>query len=149
MAKGRKKTPTALRIVRGNPGKRALPKDEPNPKKAAVKPPRGLSTAAKKQWRLVARQLSEANILTVLDTHALVLYCEAFSRWLEANTCIAEEGMIVTTPKGYSIPSPYIAISNKAFDQMKSIMVEFGMTPTSRTGIKTVEPETEKSEWDD
>ena len=36
--RGPKPTPTALKIVRGNPGKRALPKDEPTPPAGEVDP---------------------------------------------------------------------------------------------------------------
>jgi len=74
---GRKPKPTFLKLLQGNPGKRELPQNEPQPAKpkgAVPKAPRHLSDPARKQWRVVAKQLAGANILTELDAHALALY---------------------------------------------------------------------------
>lgn len=71
---GRKPKPTFLKLLQGNPGKRELPQNEPQPAKpkgAVPKAPRHLSDPARKQWRVVAKQLAGANILTELDAHAL------------------------------------------------------------------------------
>lgn len=146
---GRKPKPTALKIVTGNPGKRPLPENEPKPKQADLSVPDGLSVEASKHWQVVARQLHDARILTELDTHALCLYCEAYSKWMEANNNIAKYGMVVKSPNGFPVQSPYLSISNKAFEQMKGIMVEFGMTPSSRTRVQAAELEEPVSEWID
>lgn len=31
--------------------------------------------------------------------------------------------------------SPFLAIANKAFEQMRAMLVEFGMTPSSRSRV--------------
>lgn len=36
--RGPKPTPTALKVIRGNPGKRALPENEPTPQLGAAAP---------------------------------------------------------------------------------------------------------------
>lgn len=139
---GRKPKPTHLKIVEGNAGKRALPKDEPKPRKPkSLRPPPILSAAARKHWRTIAKQLTDAGILTALDCHALALYCEAFARWSDASQKLRLEGLVITTESGYACQSPYLPIANKAFDQMLKIMVEFGMTPSSRTRVSKVEPD--------
>ena len=91
--RGPKPTPTALKIVRGNPGKRALPKDEPKPEAGAVAPD-WLSPAAAEHWPLIARQLEDAQVLTVMDAPALALYCEAFARWKKANDHVLQHGQV-------------------------------------------------------
>jgi hypothetical protein len=69
--RGRKKTPTNLVLLRGNPGKRALNKEEPKPRPVLPEPPGHLDTGAKREWRRVAPELHQLGLLTVLDVDAL------------------------------------------------------------------------------
>lgn len=142
-----KPKPTRLRVIQNNPSKRPLPKKEPQPKPASEVIPEGLSKSAKKHWGLVSKQLLDARILTDLDIHALSMYCESYATYLNANEQIQKYGPIVKAPSGYPVQSPYLSIANKAFDQMKSILIEFGMTPSSRTRIQTT-PEIETDEYE-
>lgn len=137
---GRKPVPTALKLVRGNPGKRALPKDEPQPSLDAPMP-EWLSPEAAKNWPAVAKQLHDAGLLTAIDAAALGLYCEAFARWKDANARIVRFGSVVKSPNGYPIQSPYLAIANKAHEQMTKLLAEFGMTPASRTRVSVSKPD--------
>lgn len=130
-----KPKPTQLRIIDGNPSRRPLPTNEPKPRPADTRPPSELSTQARRQWRTVAKQLHAVGLLTALDKQALALYCEAYARWREANAQLARFGLIVKAPTGYPMPSPYLSIAHKAFDQMRAMMGEFGMTPRSRVGL--------------
>lgn len=134
---GRKPSPTVLKLITGNPGKRALPANEPQLKAIRPKAPRHLSQSAKKQWQVVARQLADAKVLTALDTHALALYCEAYERYQQANEQIRKFGVVVKAPSGFPVQSPFLAIANKALEQMTKLMTEFGMTPSSRTRVST------------
>jgi P27 family predicted phage terminase small subunit len=139
---GRKPTPTKLKLVSGNPGHRPINTDEPQPKAATARAPAGLSKLALKHWRTVSRQLSAARILTELDKPALVLYCEAWARWRDATDQVEARGMLVKAPSGYPMQNPYLAIANKAFEQMQKMLVEFGMTPSSRSRIQVQEEDT-------
>jgi len=134
---GRKPKPTWLKDVSGNPGKRSQNKNEPKPARATShRAPAGLSPEAKKHWAIVAKQLADVGILTNLDKSALVVYCEAWARWRIATDHVHAEGMLVTQPGGYLAQNPYLSIANKAFDHLQKLMVEFGMTPSSRTRIE-------------
>lgn len=137
---GRKPTPTALKLVRGNPGKRPLPQDEPHPL-LDVTMPDWLSPDAAKQWPIVGKQLFDAGLLTAIDATALGLYCESFARWRHANVQVARFGTIVKTPNGYPIQSPYLAIANRAHEQMVKLLAEFGMTPSSRSRCTIAKPD--------
>lgn len=148
---GRKPKPTILRLLQGNPGKRELPKNEPKPAKpkgSVPKAPRHLTDAAKRQWRVVAKQLAGANILTELDAHALALYCEAYARYRNASEQIEKFGAVVKAPSGFPVQSPFLAIANKALEQMTKLMIEFGMTPSSRTRVHTIGVEKEADPMD-
>ena len=43
--------------------------------------------------------------------------------------------MLIKAPSGYPIVSPYMSIANKAMIEMRKWLIEFGMTPSSRSRI--------------
>lgn len=139
---GRKPKPTALKLLQGNPGKRALNDREPQPEVCVPDPPEHLGDAAQEHWHEIAHELAEVGILTTIDRDALALYCEAFARWVDANQHVREFGPLVKAPSGYPMQSPFLAIANKAFDQMRALLTEFGMTPSSRVKVKVQQPAT-------
>ena len=135
---GRKPLPTRLKLVKGTLRRHRVRSDEPMPGSSNVAPPSYLSAAARKQWDIISPHLMAAGVLTDLDIQALALYCEAFARWSVANKQIEKYGPVVMAKSGFPAQSPYMAIANKAFEQMRTILVEFGMTPSSRTRVGTV-----------
>lgn len=147
MIRGRKPKPTNLRAIDGNAGKRPLPKNEPKPKLACPDPPGDLNEIAKIQWREWAELLHRTRILTEADLMALKLACEAYGRWFEATEHIKANGMLIPTPNGFVAQSPMVQIANKAHEQIVKLLVEFGMTPSSRTRVQTVEDSPETSQW--
>lgn len=136
--RGRKPTPTALKIVRGNPGGRPLPENEPTPEPGADMP-EWLSPQAAKHWPTVSKQLDTAGVLTQMDVAALALYCEAFARWKHANDQVVKCGPVIKAPSGFPVQSPFLAIANKAHEQMVKLLIEFGMTPSSRARVTKAE----------
>lgn len=137
--RGRKPVPTALKILRGNPGKRALPTQEPTPAPAPITPPATLKGDALAEWDRIAPLLSAAGLLTQLDPFALTLYCEAYADWSEAKRQIDKFGTVIKGAKGFPVLSPYVGIAAKAWERMRKILIEFGMTPSSRARVTTAE----------
>ena len=135
--KGRKPKPTRLKVISGNPGKRPIDDSEPIPDKDSICPdaPEHLSDGAKSEWSRMAPSLYDIGLLTKIDISALEAYCTAYARWVEAEDKIRAHGMIVKSPKGYPMQSPYLAIANKAVEQMRGFLTEFGMTPSSRSRV--------------
>lgn len=137
--RGRKPTPTALKVLRGNPGKRRLNQDEPTPELAIdAVPPDSLTKPGKIEWRRLAPILGRLGMLTETDTDALVGYCEAYANWRQAQQKIHQFGMVIKAkdPKQLPVISPYVRIAHNAMNQMRAFLVEFGMTPSSRSRIK-------------
>lgn len=134
-AVGRPAKPTAIKVLAGNPGKRALNTREPRPRRALPACPRWLSKAARAEWRRVAAELYDAGLLTTVDRAALAGYCVAFARWQEAEGVVTAKGMVVKTTNGNLIQNPFLAIANRAMDDMRRFAAEFGMTPASRTRV--------------
>lgn len=136
MTRGRKPKPTAQKILEGNPGKRPLNKDEPKPDAApeAGAPPKYLSPRAKAEWRRLYEPLRRCGLLTVADLSAFGAYCASYGRYEEAEE-IANKGMLTTTPNKHKQAHPCVAISRQERLMMKAFMVEFGLTPASRSRI--------------
>lgn len=140
--RGPKPEPTALKKLRGNPGKRALNRNEPQPAVGA-KPPRWVNAKSRYHWRKVAPELERLGILTVVDTVAFGLLCDALVDYVLAREVVeaaAEEGgvrFVATTDKGNIIQHPAVGVMNKAWERVLKACREFGMTPSSRTSLQT------------
>ena len=128
--------PTALKLIEGNRGRRPL-KREPKPRPVVPKCPAHLNTPAKREWGRVSKVLHKLGLLTEIDRAQLALYCQAWGRWIEAEDALKKHGTIVKAPKtGWPIQSPYLAVANKAMEQMQRALSEFGMSPASRTRVR-------------
>ena len=133
--RGRKPTPTALKELEGNPGKRPLNENEPKPQKKAPTCPKWLEPEAKKEWRRLAKQMEEIGILTRVDMAAFAGYCQAYARWKEAEEFISQHGTIVKTPSGYYQQLPQVSIAQTYLKIMNRFAEQFGLTPASRSRI--------------
>jgi P27 family predicted phage terminase small subunit len=143
MAMGRPPKPTHLKVLEGNPGKRAISKDEPMPESKAPSCPAHLDKEAKAEWRRISRQLLKLGLLTEVDRAALAAYCQCWSRWVHAEQKLADlEGQwTFETDKGYEAASPWISIASKALAEMRQYISEFGLSPAARTRIQVKLPE--------
>lgn len=133
--RGAKPKPTNLKILQGNPGKRPLNMREPKPRLSMPDIPEHISAIARDEWLRVSRELFSIGLLTNIDMSALAGYCQAYSRWVEAEEGIKKTGLVVKTKDGNIIQSPLVGIANKALALMHRFLVEFGMTPSSRSRI--------------
>ena len=133
--RGRKPTPTALKVLEGNPGKRPLNTAEPQPLKKAPSCPKWLEPEAKKEWRRLAKQMEQLGILTEVDMAAFAGYCQAYARWKEAEEFITQHGTIVRTPSGYWQQVPQVSIAQTYLKVMNRFAEQFGLTPASRSRI--------------
>lgn len=134
---GRKPKPTAVKILEGNPGKRALNHAEPKPRVVLPRPPEHLSEDEKTKWKMTVKELYPLGLITTIDKDALAMYCVIFVRWLKAEKMVREKGEIIKTAAGNIIQNPYLSIANRALDQLNKLGAEFGMTPSSRSRVRT------------
>jgi len=136
--------PTAIKKLRGNPGRRPLNELEPQPKFGAPPMPSGLSRYAKQAWKRMVPILLDMGVLTVADGDALMLYCEAFAQWKQAMTDIKKNGSYLkgkgSRNQDVMIDNPSVAERDKAWSNMKSMLTEFGCTPSSRSRLKVEKP---------
>lgn len=145
--RGRKPKPTALKLLDGNPGKRAINGKEPKAPPGLPGCPEQLSEPAKAEWNRIARALHEIGLLSTLDRTAFAAYCAAYGRWVEAEEKLQETPPLVKTPSGYVQPSPWINIANRQLEIMLKFMAEMGLTPSARSRI-TVPAQIGPKPWD-
>ena len=135
--KGRKPKPTAMKQLEGNPGKRKLNSNEPQPERTAPECPDWLSEEAKAEWHRLADVMEAMGILTEIDMAAFAGYCQSYARWKEAEEFITRHGAIVKTPSGYWQQVPQVSIAQQYLKDMHKFAEQFGLTPASRSRIVT------------
>lgn len=96
----------------------------------------------------MSRELHKLGLLTTLDKTVFAIYCQSWSAWVQAVKKLSETGPLIKSPSGYPIQNPYLAVKNKAEDQMMKSLTELGMSPSSRTRIK-VQPNKEKDQFEE
>ena len=135
--RGRKPKPTTIKDLEGNPGKRAINDREPVPPVGLPDCPDFLTDEARAEWFRVASVLKEMGLLTRADRSALAAYCTAYGRWVAAERQVQKYGTIVKSPeKNFPMKSPYLTIADQSMEAMRKFLVEFGLTPSSRSRIK-------------
>jgi len=149
--KGRKPTPTALHLLRGNPGKRRRNPREPRPPPLEVlEAPPWLDPAAREEWQRLAPLLGQLGIVTATDADALAAYCVAWVTWKEATKKLREGGLVVKTDDGKPVVSPYVKIAHLAMAHCARLLVELGMTPSARARVQVRPdaPATAAGKWE-
>ncbi len=134
--KGSRPKPTALKILQGNPGGRPINTHEPKFELTVPDCPIELNADAKLEWSRLAPHLLRMGLITEADRSAFAGYCQAYGRWIEAERYLATEGELLVTDKGNTVQNPRLWVANRALEQMYKFMVEFGLTPSSRTRLK-------------
>ena len=136
---GPPKKPTALKKLMGNPGRHPLPVNEPQPAPALPPCPKGLSAAARKEYKRTGKRLLACGLMTNLDGALLAGFAACWARWLEAEAELLRSGPIVRSPNGYPMMSPFLVVANQCLKQIRLFANEFGMSPASRTRVSAAE----------
>lgn len=138
MIRGTKPKPTALKLLEGT-----FRQDRANPNEPTINPlsdcppaPDWLNEWAKQEWYVVAGYLTEVKLLTNTDKSIVAAYCQQMGVYREAENALQTDGRVTVTDKGYQMPSPWVAIGNRALMQAMKIAAEYGLTPSSRSRIQ-------------
>lgn len=137
--------PTHLKLLRGNPGKQAINRDEPQPliTEELPEPPTFLAPHAQEEWRRMVGELHRMKLLTIVDIHPLAAYCQSYARWRAAEEALARlaerdpvnAGLIIKTTNGNAIENPLVTMAHRAARDMCRYAGEFGFTPAARSRI--------------
>jgi P27 family predicted phage terminase small subunit len=145
--------PTALKILRGNPGKRRLNAAEPKPRADGIQPPAWLTGDALAKWSELFPILQAVGLITRADVGPLARYCDTWAWWRRCRDVIDRDGdtVVVRDDAGnvkWSQQRPEVGIVSKLAQQMHRLEAEFGLTPAARSAIQ-VSTETPRDELDE
>jgi P27 family predicted phage terminase small subunit len=139
---GRTPKPTALKVLEGNPGKRALQPDEFRPATQIPECPAHLIGEAKTEWDRITSELARYGMISEVDRGAMAMVCTLWARYVEAEEMIERAaraangtGLFVKSPNGYPIQSPWVAVSNKSIELYRAYIGEFGLSPSARVRV--------------
>jgi P27 family predicted phage terminase small subunit len=132
--RGPKPQPTALKLARGNPGKRALPPDEPALSAGPCDVPEGMDGRARDEWHRLVGELTDKGVLTVGDLKCFEEYCYLVAEIAEMRALMKKVGL------EKSIDERYPHILDKLRSQKARHEAQLGLTPSSRSGVKAVKP---------
>ena len=141
---GRTPEPTHLKLLKGNPGKRAINTTEPAPRRGVPRCPAHLPARAKVLWKSLGRELDRMGVLTMADGLAFEMLCDAYAVYREAREVIAAQGATYlsgTEVGGMMVRArPEVAIAADAWRRTSSMLTAFGLSPASRTKVSVVGP---------
>jgi P27 family predicted phage terminase small subunit len=138
---GRRPTPTHLKLVKGNPGRRPLNRKEPKPRRSRPSPPLHLSEKARETWGYTTALLDRMGVLTEADGIALEMLSEAYADFLAAKAelkAVGSDYYQTSTASGDAMHRihPAVAQRNDADRRIRAWLAEFGMTPSARARVK-------------
>lgn len=139
--RGQRPQPTAIKELKGNPGKRPLNLLEPRPAGIA-EPPECISPAALAIWREVKAAMPPA-LYTGADSHLLLAFCESAALHRRA-TAELEGGNLVV---GDTRVNPLVRVQSEAARVMAAIGGRLGLSPADRTRLSCEQPNADQSSW--
>ena len=138
---GRKKTPTRLKVLKGTAQPCRLNPNEPIIKVVELKCPNYLDPQAKRTFKKLAKLLQEMEVTAVSDQQALAMLSDMYSIYRKMHSLLQKVGFtyeIETQNGGTMIRTrPEVAILTEAWKNTRSMMAEFGLTPSSRSKVST------------
>lgn len=110
------RTPTALKVIAGNPGKRALNATEPQFENVDTDAPAWLMGEGLAQWQALAGALDANGMLNTANREVLATYCDLLGCYIEKRRAGEDPDLKIT-------------------QQIRMMAREFGFTPSSQAGI--------------
>jgi len=130
-------TPTSIKILSGNPGKRKLSKAEPQPAGAPARPTTMTATARKVWSRLI--DAMPRDVYTTCDSALLAAYCEAVAAHQTATKLISAKDFqaIGTGSTGQQVIHPAYKLQADQARLIATLGQRLGLDPIACQGINT------------
>lgn len=110
----------------------------PRPKRSIPKQPKNFPKVAAEIWDELAPRLLSAGLLTDIDGVAFALLCRDIADIERFESQLTElDEFVEKTPNGFKVQSAWVNIRNKWHNDILALCKEFGMTPASRSTLKT------------
>lgn len=134
--------PTQLKMLEGSAQHKALCPDEFRPATKAPECPEHLKGEAQREWNRLSAELVRYGMVSEVDRGVLSMICTVWARYVEAEEAIARiaeassgSGLLIRSPTGYPVQSPWVGISNRSIELYRSLLQEFGLSPAARSRV--------------
>ena len=107
----------------------------------AIKPPTWLDTAAKKEFRRLAKELAALDIIQNTDIGGLAIACDAYSKYIMATSAITETTIntqLTKTDGGVTVKKVPLSAVDKYATIYRQYCSEYGLTPAARIKLAAV-----------
>ncbi|UCG30032.1 MAG: phage terminase small subunit P27 family [candidate division WOR-3 bacterium] len=139
MSKGRKPKPTALHKAQGT----YQPVRHANKFEADGTPSAPTIQSANETFEYLVKKLDDLGVVAEIDAMALQMLADAWEDYQVARNVIKEQGPTysTTTAQGDLMwrPRPEVLMMNQAWTKVEKMMVQFGLTASSRAKISVEE----------
>ena len=147
MPAGRPRKPTALKKLGGTLQPSRTNPLEPVPDVALGYPPEWLTPTAKEYWQEIGGILLQMKLVSYADTAAMTLLCDVLAQWVSVRVTIAKRGRVYELlsdgGKVYRA-RPEVAMEADLWRRASRMLVEFGLTPASRSKVSALGATEEK-----
>jgi P27 family predicted phage terminase small subunit len=142
--RGPQPTPTKLKVLRGNPGRRPIT-DSPEPAPGLPVPREGMSDDALTVWARMLADFGATGVLTGVDADVLRVYCEAVVRYEQAARLLESSGPLVKGARsGELVKNPLHQVVRDNADLVRMYARELGFTPSARSALSEIKPKADE-----
>lgn len=133
----RRTAPAAAKLRRGITRPSRVNLAEPVAKLTRPEPPDDLDDVARAVW-LDTLDEAPPGMIVKLDAPLLRAYCEAFSRYLQAQKLYAVSGALIrsTRRSGEIVRNPVGYVIARESEQLVRLARELGLSPAARAGLR-------------
>lgn len=138
MTRGRKKIPTEIARLRGSAKKdpQRINHNEPKPAQKKTRRPAWIKDKhAKEAYTYYVNLLDDLGVVTVAERVAMEQLAVAYANWRRCQEASDREGIVVDGKRNANDIA-----ARDWYDRLLKILVEFGLTPSSRTRIVVNKP---------
>lgn len=141
-------TPTKLKKLLGNPGKRELPAEPEFPPLSLV-PPDRLSEGAKKEYIRLGPMLISTGIVTAADLSVYCDYCESYAACETLRAQLEKQGLTYLDKNGHDRRNPVYLVYSAERTHLDHLRQQLGLTPTARRKLEglVAESESQSDPW--
>ena len=137
--RGPKPTPRNLRLVKGTDRPDRMNESEPVVPVSVPDAPSHLNPDEQRIFTEQAEILAKMRVMTEADVKALSIFARAWKESLDMHDQMIKSGGIIVQAPRTKVPmfNPYKKARDDAEKKAIAILTEFGLTPSSRTRVKS------------
>jgi P27 family predicted phage terminase small subunit len=146
---GRPPTPSALKLLAGNPGKRPINQDEPKLELSEPNCPEYLDEVAQREWKRIVPILMRMRVLSEADEIQLANLCQTYATMIDAQTKLKQAGMLYKSKGGFVQANPLFGVVMKCLHMISKLSSEFGLSPSARVRLHSTPEPRSANKWSD